>query len=385
MTFIERFFKGNSGSFFLFGPRGSGKSTWIRENYGNAIRIDLLDPETYRLYAARPERLKELVSASPNNQCVVLDEVQKAPDLLSVVHNIMDDHSGHRFIMSGSSARKLKRAGVDLLAGRASQLSMHPFIASEIGKNFDIDKALRVGLVPVIYGAPDPQKALSAYIGLYLEQEVKAEALVRDVGSFSRFLEAISFSHASVINIANVARECQVGRNTVQGYIEVLEDLLLSFRVSCFTKRAKRHLVEHPKFYYFDTGVFRSIRPMGPMDIPEEIAGAALEGLVAQHLRAWLAYGHENTKLYFWRTKSGVEIDFVLYGPDAFLAIEVKNSKNVYRSDVRHLTSFKQDYPEAETCLLYRGKERLMIDKVLCIPCQDFLTSLHPEKSISIQ
>ena len=384
MTSVDRFLSDPGGSFFLFGPRGTGKSTWLRRYHGDALWVDLLDRETYRLYAARPERLRDAVAAQADRRNVVLDEVQKVPEILDVVHQLMEEFPDRRFILTGSSARKLKRAGVDLLAGRAANLSMHPFMAAELGSAFSLDGALRLGLVPVVYSARNPAKALGAYVGLYLEQEVKAEAMVRNVGAFARFLEAISFSHASLLNMAAVARECQVSRNTVQGYIEVLEDLLLGFRVPVFSKRARRHIVQHPKFYFFDTGVFRSIRPSGPLDAPEELAGAALEGLVAQQLRAWIAYGHDDTDLYFWRTKSGCEVDFVVYGPGTFVAIEVKNARHVYRSDLNALRSFRQSYTQAETCLLYRGTERLQIDGVMCVPCEEFLAGMRPEGGLKI-
>lgn len=385
MTTVTRLFHSPGGSFFLFGPRGTGKSTWLKQNCGDAVRIDLLDRETYRLFAAHPERLRDRVLALTEPTRMVLDEVQKIPELLDVVHQQMEDHPQHTFILTGSSARKLKRAGVDLLAGRAAVTTMHPFMAAELGPAFKMEDALDTGLVPVVVAAPDRRAALGAYLGLYLEQEVKAEALVRDVGGFARFLEAISFSHAALLNITAVARECQVNRNTAQGYVDVLEDLLLAFRLPVFARRAKRHLVQHPKFYFFDTGVFRSVRPRGPLDAPEELAGAALEGLVAQHLRAWIAYGaHPDIKLHYWRTKSGAEVDFIIYGEDTLVAIEVKNARHVYRADVRALKAFKADYEQAQVCLLYRGNERLMLDNVLCLPCTDFLMALHPDRELPI-
>jgi predicted AAA+ superfamily ATPase len=255
-------------------------------------------------------------------------------------------------------------------------------MAAELGDAFDLDEALRMGLVPVVWSAPVPERSLAAYVGLYLEQEVKAEALVREVGSFARFLEAISFSQASVLNITAVSRECEVNRNTVQSYVEVLEDLLLAFRVPVFTRRAKRHMVRHPKFYLFDAGVFRSVRPMGPLDSPAERAGPALETLVAQHLRAWIAYGErQGLKLFYWRTKSGAEVDFVVYGDRTFFALEVKNSRNVHRRDVRSLRTFREDYPEARVALLHRGSETLMVDGVRCLPCEEFLRRLVPGRS----
>ncbi len=385
MPILMRFLQASPGSFFLFGPRGTGKSTWLGQHFPEALRLDFLDGETYRLYSSRPERLRDLMRAHPGPRCVVLDEVQKVPELLSVVHQQMAERPDCRFILTGSSARKLKRSGADMLAGRATLLTMHPFMAVELGTDFDVDAALRTGMVPVIHAAADRERALAAYVGLYLEQEVRAEALVRDVGAFARFLEAISFSHGTPLNLAGVARECQVKRNTVQGYVDVLEDLLLGFRVPVFSRHAKRHLAEHAKFYFFDAGIFHAVRPRGPLDSPDEMGGAALEGLVAQHLRAWIAYsGIHGVGLYHWRTKSGSEVDFVVYGPGVFVAIEVKKSRNVHRGDVRHLLAFRQDYPQAAAFLLYRGTERLMIDGVTCLPCGDFLRGLRPGLPLTV-
>ncbi len=382
MEIITRFFRDTKQSFFLFGPRGTGKSTWVHKNLKNALFIDLLAPEVFRAYSAKPERLREVSEAQKSGCTIVIDEVQKIPELLDVVHQLMEQRYGWRFVLTGSSARKLKRSGVDLLAGRAAVKTMHPFMAAELGNLFSLKEALTLGLIPLVLGAPSPKEAISAYVALYLREEVQMEGLVRNIGAFSRFLESISFSHGAILNISEVSRDCQVERKTVEGYISILEDLLLAFRIPVFTKRAKRHLSFHPKFYYFDVGVFRSVRPAGPLDSPQEIDGAALEGLVAQHLRAWNSYGEASGNLYFWRTKSGNEVDFVVYGKDIFCAIEVKNTARIQSKMLKGLVAFKEDYPEAQTCLLYRGKERIKIKNILCLPCEEFLVNLKPDKPI---
>ncbi len=378
MEINSRFLQNYSGSCFLFGPRGTGKSTWLRSLRASAVWIDLLDPETFRLFQARPERLLERVAAQPKVVDVVIDEIQKVPALLDVVHTLVEGERPLRFILTGSSARKLRRGAANLLAGRLAKLHMHPFMAAELGQAFDLPRALAVGLVPLVWSASEPEKTLRAYASLYLQEEVQAEALVRDLGGFARFLEAISFSHGSLLNLAEVARECQVGRKTVEGYLAILEDLLLSFRVPVFTRRAQRHLVARDKFFFFDAGVYRSIRPRGLLDSQAEIEGMALEGLIAQHLRAWAGYRSQPTELSYWRTKSGSEVDFVLYGADVFVAIEVKRSRNVHHTDLRAIRAFKTDYPEATVCLLYMGSEVLRIGEVLCMPCDQFLRNLHP-------
>jgi predicted AAA+ superfamily ATPase len=373
-----RFFELPVGSFFLLGPRGTGKTTLLTHVLPDALFVNLLDPERYRSLSARPERLRELVLGAEGVSDVVVDEVQRVPELLNVVHDLIESGPPVRYVLTGSSARKLRRGGVDLLAGRAVVRELHPFMAAE-WPSFDLRSALRTGLIPLVVDSHDPLDTLRAYATLYLEQEVQLEGVTRDIGRFSRFLEAVSFSHASVVNVSGIARDAGVGRKTTEGYLSVLEDLLLAFRVPVFTKRAKRAVAAHPKLYIFDAGVYRALRPAGPLDRPEEIDGAALEGLVAQHLRAWIAYSGMTVDLRTWRTRSGVEVDFVLYGPeDAFWAIEVKNAARVRVEDVRGLRAFREDYPEARTLLLYRGKDRLMMSGVACVPVEEFLAELRP-------
>jgi uncharacterized protein len=371
-------------SFFLFGPRGTGKSTWLRQALPGALFLDLLEPELARELAARPERLRDLVAGAPKTAPVVLDEVQRVPELLNLVHAILESPEKRRFVLAGSSARKLRRGGVDLLAGRAVVRTMHPFMAAELDA-FDLRAALRRGLLPLVVAAEHPDDVLRAYASLYLDEEVRLEGLARNVGAFARFLEAVSFSHGSVLNVANVARECHAERKTVAGYVEVLEDLLLSFRLEVFTRRAKRELVAHPKFYLFDAGVFRSLRPKGPLDRPEEIDGPALEGLVAQHLRAWIAYRAADASLFYWRTRSGVEVDFVVYGSAGFWAIEVKNTARVRPEDLRGLEAFVQDYPQADVALLYRGTRRERRGPIWILPVDDFLRDLRPSSAIRFE
>ena len=378
MPLIKRFFLAPQGSFFLFGPRGTGKSTWLKDHFPDALLIDLLDSEQVRRYSAYPERLAEVVRAHSSQQ-IIIDEIQHVPALLTVVHQLIEEKKTWQFILTGSSARKLKRGGVDLLAGRAIMCHMHPFMASELGDAFNLEDALEKGLLPVVlYGTSPPADVLKTYIGLYLKEEVQTEGLVRNIGHFSQFLEVASFSHASLLNVTNIAREAGISRASIEGYLSVLKDLLLCFTVPVFTKRAKRETVNHVKFYYFDAGVFRFLRKQGPLDRSEELTGLALEGLVAQHLRAWNDYQGTPYDLYYWRTRFGVEVDFILYGPKGFWAIEVKNDRQVFSKDLSGLRAFCDDYPEATPLLLYRGKERLKKNNILCLPVFDFLKQLRP-------
>ena len=381
MEFVSRFFDIPGQNCFLFGPRGTGKSTWLRDRLPDALYLDLLEPALHRSLNARPERLRELLAGSPRADTVVIDEIQRIPELLTVVHALIEGPTPRRFILTGSSARKLRRGGVDLLGGRAVQRTMHPFMAAEL-PDFDLGRALETGLLPLVMAAADPADVLGAYATLYLEQEVRAEGLTRNVGNFTRFLEAVSFSHGAQLNVSAVARECEVERKVVAGYVGILEDLLLAFRLPVFRKRAKRATVTHEKVYLFDAGVFRSLRPRGPLDRPDEIDGQALEGLVAQHLRAWAAYSRRDVEVFFWRTRGGTEVDFVVYGEPGLQAFEVKNAGKVYSGDLRALRAFREDYPEAETALLYRGRERLRIDGIWCLPVQEFLRGIVPERGL---
>ena len=376
MATIRRFLRPPAGHFFLFGPRGTGKSTWLAQVFPDALRLDLLAPDVLRTYQARPERLRERIAAEPGVNTVVIDEVQKAPQLLDVVHSLVEERAGPRFVLTGSSARKLRHGAANLLGGRLVAAQMPPFLAAELGDAFDLQRALQIGLVPLVWQAPDPAATLAAYASLYLQEEVQAEALVRQVGDFARFLEVISFSQGSLLNLAALAREAEIPRKRAESYLGILEDLLLGYRLPVFQRRAQRQLVQHQKFYLFDAGVFRSLRPRGPLDAPEEIDGMALEGLVAQHLRALCQLRADGTSLSFWRTRAGLEVDFVLYGPDVFMAVEVKRSARVHRRDLSALRAFREDYPEATCCLVSFAPEALVIDGIRCEPLEPWLRAL---------
>jgi len=374
MTEIIRHINHPRSSFFLFGPRGTGKSTYVQTLVNkNTLYIDFLDPDTFRTYSAFPETLIKTVNAL-NPLQVIIDEVQKVPQILDVVHKIMEEKK-ICFILTGSSARKLKKTGADLLGGRSVYCRMHPFTASELGDSFSMNKTLQTGLIPVVDRSDDPSKTLSAYVDIYLREEIMAEGLVRNLGSFARFLEIISYSHGAILNVSNLARECQISRGIVTGYIDILEDLLLSYRLNVFTRRAKRKTASHPKFYLFDIGLYRRLRQRGPLDVESEITGPALEGLVGQHLRAYADYALPDTQLFYWRSLAGNEVDFILYGGNTFAAIEVKNTHVIRPLDFNGLRSFGDDYPEASRLLLYRGNIPMKHKNIRVIPVELFLQS----------
>ena len=381
-TQIDRFLDLRDESFFLFGPRGTGKTTWLNDNLGDASFVNLLEADTCLKYSANPMHLRDVVEGG-KSRTFIIDEIQKVPALLDVVHDIIEKHRDCRFVLTGSSARKLKRTtGVNLLGGRALEVHMHPFMAAELRERFSLDDALLHGTLPVILKYKDKDAALASYLNLYIREEVLMEGLVRSLDSFARFLEAVSFSHGALLSATDISRECGVKRTTVDGFVEILEGLLIASRLPPFLRHAKRKVVAHDKFYFFDAGVYRCIRPKGVMDRPEEIAGAALEGLVFQHLAAWRDYSGLQGGLYFWRTHQNHEVDFIVYTADDFVAIEVKHTKNPTKADFAGLKMFAKDYPVARRILLYRGREQYLEDGVLVLPVERFLLALRPKQAL---
>ncbi len=380
--YIPRTLNPPEGSYFLLGPRGTGKSTWLLQQYPKATRIDLLLGEEERRFSAYPERIRDVAAALPPGSTLILDEVQRVPNLLPELHALIEEKRGIQFIMTGSSSRKLRRSVSDLLGGRALLRQMGPFTASELKDQFSLDKALRTGMIPLIWESSDPESRLRDYLYLYLREEVQAEGLVRQIGDFTRFLEIASFSHASIWTTTDISRESSVKRATVDNYLRILEDLLLAFTIPVFTRRAKRKLIAHSKFYFFDTGVYRIVRPQGILDSSQEIEGFALEGLVAQHLRSWALAQTQPHSLSFWRTQTKLEVDFVIYGPKGFWAIEVKRSPNLGPDDVRALSAFQEEYPEAKCFFVTLGKRQEQYRGFPVIPVEEFLLGITPENPI---
>ena len=360
-------------SFFLFGPRGTGKTTWLKERLSGSNYIDLLRSDVYTDLLARPERLADMI-VEPYDRWVVIDEVQRVPAILNEVHRLIEER-GIRFLLTGSSARSLRRGGVNLLGGRALTFRMYPLIAEELANDFNLERSLLYGHLPSVFGDNHEREYLSSYVSSYLREEVLQEGLTRNLGVFSRFLETASFSQGSVLNTAEIARETGTERKTVNNYFTILEDLLLAFRLPVFRKRAKRRLTVHRKFYLFDAGVYRSIRPAGPLDAPEEIAGVALETLCHQELRAVNDYFQLGYGIYFWRTSSGLEVDFVLYGPRGILAIEVKHSRRISAGDLSALKAFGRDYPESRLFLIYMGEREESRQGIRIIPAWSAIPS----------
>ncbi len=363
-------------SFFLFGPRATGKTTWLKSNFPDAIYLDFLRSELYNRLLGFESRLEEYIPVDYSGW-VILDEVQKLPNLLDEVHRLIESRKDLYFILTGSSARKLKRNDTNLLAGRALQYSMYPLTVSELGADFDLKKALQFGMLPSIFSEKKPKKYLQTYLKTYLEQEVQQEGLTRNIGAFSRFLEIASFSQGESLSVTDVAREAAIHRKVAENYFSILEDLLIAYRLPVFSKGAKRRLTKHPKFYFFDTGVYFHLRPKGIIDSVEEIEGVCIESLVLQEIRALNDYLEWDYNLYFWRTATGVEVDIICYGETGFHAIEIKRTKNITKKHLSGLKAFQKDYPEAKLWLLYGGNDRLEIDGISVIPTDTFLRELQ--------
>lgn len=382
MKFIPRKMIPPEDSYFLLGPRGTGKSTWLLHHYPQAKRIDLLLGEEERRFSSYPERIRDIAAMMTPGSILILDEIQRVPRLLPEIHALIEEKRGIQFIMTGSSTRKLRRSVSDLLGGRALMRQMGPFLASELGAAFSVEKALKSGLIPLIWESKNPEERLRNYIHLYLKEEVQAEGLVRQIGDFSRFLEVASFSHASVWTTIDISRESSVKRATVDNYLQILEDLFLAFSLPVFTRRVKRKLITHQKFYFFDVGVYRILRPRGILDDFRQVEGWALEGLVAQHLRSWVMSQQDTHTLSFWRTQTKLEVDFVIYGPRGFWAIEIKRSSALGPDDVRGLQAFQEEYPEAVCFILTQTKYRESYRGFPVLPMEEFLLSLTPENLV---
>lgn len=361
-------------SIFLFGPRGTGKTTLVRQRYPNAIYLDLLEAKTFNELVGNPERLGEMIPVG-HTGIVIIDEIQRIPDLLNEVHRLIENKH-YQFVMTRSSARKLRRSGTNLLAGRALTYDLYPLTANELGNEFDLEKSSQYGLLPTALTSPTPQKYLESYVRTYLENEVLQEGLTRNIGAFARFLETISFSQGSLINTSEIAREAMVERKVVENYISILEDLLIAQRLPVFSYKAKRKLVTHNKFYFFDAGIYRTLRPTGSLHNPGEVVGVAWESLIWQNLVATNSNLEFGYKPYFWRTALGVEVDFVMYGEKGLLAFEVKMSDKIDSHDLKGLNMFKDEYPMAKCFLIYGGDKERSRGDIRIFPIKQALLSL---------
>ena len=343
-------------SFFLLGVRGVGKSTWARAQFPDAPHIDLLDEARYQDYLADPSLFAADLQPAPRGSWVVVDEIQRLPNLLNEVHRHIEDRRLN-FALLGSSARKLKAAGVNLLAGRALHKTMHPLTPAELGGDFDLEAALDTGTIPLVWVADDRRAVLESYVRLYLREEVRAEGLVRNLPGFARFLPIAALYHGQVVNISGIARDCGVARTTVQGYLDILEDTLLAYRLPAFQPRLRVRERRHPKLYWVDPGLVRAVKKLHGPIAPEE-RGALLEGWVLHLLRAHAEEGELFDELHYWapHPANRTEVDFLLRRGGELAAIEVKSQPRYHTGMLLGLRAIAELPGMARRVLVYGGK-----------------------------
>lgn len=369
-------------SFFLFGPRQTGKSSLVQSLFGDdSWTVNLLHSEEHTRYAKHPGqyRLDVTEKVRAGVKRFILDEVQRLPELLNEVHALIEQHPECRFVMLGSSARKLKRGGANLLGGRALQRFLHPFSFHELGDRFNLDDALRFGTLPPLLdrGENERQDILRAYAETYLREEIQLEGLVRNLGGFYRFLEVAGSASGELLNFSNVARESQLPVKSVQSYYEILEDTLIGFRLLPWLKSERKRLVAHPKFYFFDTGVTNAVnrRLSAPPD--PRLAGRLFEQLLILETVRHLQYALSEARVYFWRTNTGAEVDLLIEKHGTLLgAFEFKSTSEVGGSDFSGLRAFGAEYPTVPQTVVYRGTQPYRTGTVRVIPWRQFLGEL---------
>lgn len=369
-------------SAFLWGPRQTGKSTLLKARFPEARRYDLLLSSEYRRLLGNPGLLREECRAAGltrENQVhpIILDEVQKVPELMDEVHWIIEN-VGLRFILCGSSARKLKRKQVSLLGGRAVRYELFPLVYPEI-EDFSLVTALNSGLLPRHYLNQNPARLVQSYVGDYLKEEIAAEALTRNIPAFGRFLEIAALSNGEIINFANIANECGVSAPTVKGYYQILEDTLIGRTLPASKKRAKRRLIRAPKFYFFDIGVVAHLTRRGTVSRGSELFGRVFEHFVYLEILAHSSYSGVFYPLAYWRTASQIEVDFIL--GDHEIAVEVKSTAEAKAHHLKNLRAFKDEHPSSR-CILVSldARPRRTQDGIEILPWRDFLEQLWAGK-----
>ena len=341
--------KAKDESLFLWGSRQTGKSTLLKMLFPDAYLYDLLKSDVRMALQLRPSQLREECELLDDGELIIIDEVQKVPALLDEVHWLIENKR-QRFILSGSSARKLRRSGANPLGGRALRQTLFPLVSAEV-PDFDLNRALNHGMLPRHYLMENPTMRVQAYIGDYLQQEIVEEAIVRRLDAFTRFLQVAALSNSEIVNYTNIAQDCGVSSKTVKEYFTILEETMLGFFLPSYTKVVKRRVIQSPKFYYFDVAIPNHLLRRIPLQPGTDVYGHALEHLVIQELRAFMSYCQPLKSLTYWHTLDNkYEVDAVL--GDAEVAIEVKSSKNVGSHDTKGLKAFGEEYPEAKLYLL---------------------------------
>lgn len=362
----------NDESVFLFGARQTGKTTLLKKQFPNAIYFDLLQTDVLNRFRQRPALLRESLEQANEGSLVIIDEIQQIPELLNEIHWLITNKQ-IRFILCGSSARKLKRQGVNTLGGRAVPQYLFPFVSCEI-PDFNIDRAVNSGMIPRHYMKENPASLLKAYVGVYLREEIQAESLVRNLTGFSRFLEIAAMTDGEIVNYLNIASDCGVSANTVKEYFQILEDTLVGYMIPAFTKKAKRKVVQSPRFYLFDVGVTNYLLGRTNLRRGTTDYGHAFEHIVIQELVAYLNYTDNPNKLSYWRTYTQVEVDVIL--GEAKVAIEIKSAEEVLPKHLKGLKSFADEHPDCRRIIVSLDRFNRVVDGIEHIYVYDFFKKL---------
>ena len=359
-------------SIFLFGARQTGKTTILRQQFPNAIFFDLLDSKMRNRFRRHPELLYETLRDKAEGTLVIIDEIPEVPELLDEVHRLMSE-CGLLFILCGSSARKLKRRGRNTLGGRAFPVYLYPLVSAEV-PDFDIDRAVSVGMIPSHYLAKSPWRNLAAYIEVYMKEEIKEEALVRNIDAFQRFLEVAALTDGEMVNYNNIAQECGVSAMTVSAYFDILEDTLVGYRLPAYTKTLQRRLVQAPRFYYFDVGVANYLLHRKELVRGTPDYGHAFEHLVVQELMAYMHYSHSEERLSYWRTYTGIEVDVIV--GDCRVAIEIKSAEEIQNRHLKNLRIFGEEHPQSRKIIVSLDVFSRTIGDIECLYVMDFFRML---------
>ncbi|MFH1024284.1 MAG: DUF4143 domain-containing protein [Planctomycetota bacterium] len=371
-------------SAFLWGPRQTGKSTLLRQRFPDARCYDLLLSDVYERLNRQPSLLRQECEAlkltgDRQRHPVIIDEIQRIPALLHEIHWLIENR-GLRFVLCGSSARKLMRGHGNLLGGRAIRHELFPLVSPEI-PDFDLLRALNHGLLPRHYQSPHPERLLRAYVGDYLREEIAAEALTRNVPAFGRFLEQATFSNGEILQYINIARECGVSAPTVKAYYQILEDTLVGRTVPSYRKRPKRRVIEAPRFYFFDLGIVNTLTNRGRIEQRSELFGRVFEHFMFQEILAHAHYGDRPYPIAYWRTASGIEVDFIL--GDHETAIEVKGTATAHPHDLRGLVAFREEYRVRHAILVTLDPAPRTLSGIQILPWEIFLKRLWAGEIIS--
>ena len=364
-------------SFFLFGPRATGKTTLIRQQLAEtATIIDLLDSRYYLRLSSAPHELESIIAATPAD-IIVIDEIQRIPELLNEIHRLIESQN-LTFLLTGSSARKLRRGKANLLAGRVWTARMFPLIYREI-TDFNLERYLQYGGLPAVYLSEHPEEELDAYVNTYLKEEILAEGLIRRIPPFSRFLKTIALANGEMINFTKLANDCQVPPSTVTEYVGLLEDTLIGFLLPAWTESKKRKAIKTGKFYFFDPGITHMLAGTKTLDRNSNLYGKSFEQFICMELRAYLNYRRKKFPLTYWRSKNGHEVDFLLGGRTA---IEVKATKKISSNDLKGLKYLKEEDVFKNFILVSQDPISTLTDNILTIPWQEFLSELWQDKYI---